>query len=42
MGNLETTKYIGNWNAPNGYKHTVEDIYDCAKDSYKYRIQIKL
>ena len=38
MGNLETTKYICMWNAANGSKRHVEDIYECIEDSYKYRI----
>ena len=37
MGNLETTQYIGIWNAANWPKHPAEDIYECVEDSYKYR-----
>ena len=33
MGNLETTKFIGIWNAANGSKHPVEDIYQCVEDT---------
>ena len=37
MGNVETTEYIAIWNAANGPKLPVEDIYECVVDSYKYR-----